>query len=161
MTNSRHQSLLSAWTHKASEGIKWILSARRVGMLFLSLSDQAGGITGWLTDRLEEGLVQAWQRLAAGRVRKMVSRRLMCHPQWGRYKGVSLPIWQHLSKWRAFTNLTPCAEGWEKHGVADVRLTEKQGEFVAHTHTLNKQHFSRFFTIEAKNLFFKTCSQLN
>lgn len=69
------------------------------------------------------------------RVRKMVSRGLMCHTQRGRCKGVSLPIWQCLSKWRAFTNLTPCTEGWERQGVIDVRLTEKWAEFVSHTHT--------------------------
>lgn len=74
------------------------------------------------------------------RVRKMVSRRLMCHPQRGRYEGVSLPIWQCLSKWRAFTNLTPCTEGWEKQGVTDVRLTEKAGRVChTHTHTLNNK----------------------
>lgn len=37
-------------------------------MLFLSLSNRAGGITGWLTDQLEEGRIQAWQCLAADSV---------------------------------------------------------------------------------------------
>ena len=60
-----------------------------------------------LTDWLEEGLVKSFGRLAAGSVtewERWFSRRLMCHPQQGggdAAKGVSLPIWQRLSKWKS------------------------------------------------------------
>lgn len=45
--NTCHRCLLSVWTHKASESMRQILHRRRRDvMLFLSLSDQAGGSGG-------------------------------------------------------------------------------------------------------------------
>ncbi len=111
------------------------------GMLFLSLSDQAGGFTGWLTDRLEEGLVQAW-RLAAGGVTEWerwlaedwcvtlsgdATEMFRCQSGNVSANGEHLQISHHT------------AEGWGRRGVTDERLTEKWGEFV--THTLNNKQW--------------------
>lgn len=135
MANSRRQCVLSARAHEASEGIRWSLSGRWGERDVVPLTLWPGWRLRRLTHRPARGrpstsLTSRSRR--CHRVRKMASRRLMCHPQRGRYEGVLLPIWQRLSKRRAFTNLTPCAEGWEKQGVTDVRLTDRR---VCHTHT--------------------------
>lgn len=62
VTNACSQPRLTRRQKALEEG--WA-GDEETGMLFLSLSDQTGGTTGWLTDRLEEGLAQAWC-LAAG-----------------------------------------------------------------------------------------------
>lgn len=127
---TRLQKVLSAsWT-----------GGEESGVLFLSLSKP-----GWRHHRLTHWPARGRPSISLAashsrqchRVRKMVSRRLMCHPQWGCYKGVSLPIWQCLCKWRVFTNLTPCTE----HGVTDVTGAQESGESLSHTHWISSNLF--------------------
>lgn len=111
------------------------------GMLFLSLSDRAGGFTGWLTDRLEEGLVQAW-RLAAGsvRVRKMARRGLMCHPQRGRLRRCFAASLATSPQAESIYNSHTMRRRLRKAGCYWCKESGKSLS-LTHTHTLNNKQW--------------------
>lgn len=82
--NSSHQCLLSAWTHKVSESMRWRLGRRRRDQDVVPLTLWPGWRHHRLTHRPARGRPSTslmsrsrqWHR-----VRKMVSRGLMCHTQ--------------------------------------------------------------------------------
>ena len=110
-----------------------------------------------LTDWLEEGLVKSFGRLAAGSVtewERWFSKRLMCHPPQGggrTLRKVSRCQSGNVSaSGRAFTNLTPRAEGRGKQGGTDVRLKKRRKKKATkHWHRADRERdvFSFFFLV--------------
>lgn len=95
------------------------------GMLFLSLSDRAGGATGWLTEQLERKALAQARRLPAGsdKSEKRLLAEDWCVTVRGTLGRVSHCQSGNVSAKRGhFTNLTPCTEGWESQGVTGVSL---------------------------------------
>lgn len=133
--NSSHQCLLSAWTHKASESIRLSLGGRRRDRDVVPLTLWPGWRHHQLTHRAARGRPSTslmsrsrqWHR-----VRKMVSRGLMCHTQRDATK-VSHHQSGNVSASGEHLQISRHAQKVEK-GYCWCKACRKVGR-ICHTHT--------------------------